>query len=209
VDPTRDKYALWNYTWDCNVSPIREGPEIYFIMKETEAYSLLWYMQDNEVRKYGDKPQPPRAATSVSPQFLVLSIQRADATLFIRPRLWVPLLQISAQLYSSFISTGRMRAYKSCCWSIYRKLRLKSYSISSFSRHSSPFAHGPWFGDYDRYECGSERVGAAAFCLLRGAFLGVLFCELSLLIDFLPCSIKHAVMGELGLELRSFRYVCC
>jgi len=64
VDPTRNQYALWNYTWDCHVAPIRAGPEIYFIMKEAEAYSLSRYKQENEVWKYGDKPEPPRAATS-------------------------------------------------------------------------------------------------------------------------------------------------
>ena len=75
MDPTQDKYALWNYTWNCHVSPIRAGPEIYFIMKEAEAYSLSRYKHDNEVWKYGDKPEPPRAATSVSPRILVLSVQ--------------------------------------------------------------------------------------------------------------------------------------
>ena len=75
VDPTRDKYALWNYTWNCHVAPIRAGSEIYFIMKEAEAYSLSRYKQENEVWKYGDKRELPRAATSVSPQILVLSVQ--------------------------------------------------------------------------------------------------------------------------------------
>ena len=44
-------------------------------MKEAEAYSLSRYKQENEVWKYGDKPELPRAATSVSPQILVLSVQ--------------------------------------------------------------------------------------------------------------------------------------
>ena len=44
-------------------------------MKEAEAYSLSRYKQENEVWKYGDKRELPRAATSVSPQILVLSVQ--------------------------------------------------------------------------------------------------------------------------------------
>jgi hypothetical protein len=44
-------------------------------MKGAEAYSLSRYTRDNEVWKYGDKPEPPRAATSASPQFLVLFVE--------------------------------------------------------------------------------------------------------------------------------------
>lgn len=44
-------------------------------MKEAEAYSLSRCKQDNVVWKYGDKPESPRSATSVSPQILVLSVQ--------------------------------------------------------------------------------------------------------------------------------------
>ncbi|KIM79416.1 hypothetical protein PILCRDRAFT_90092 [Piloderma croceum F 1598] len=63
VDPVQAKYTLWNRTWNCSVSPIRQGGEIYFIVTNTESYSLL--RQNEEVWKYGNRPEPPRAATSV------------------------------------------------------------------------------------------------------------------------------------------------
>ena len=138
-------------------------------------------------------------------QYWVLSIQHTDIMLFIRPRLWVlHCLQISAQLCSSFISTGWTHTYQSCCWSLCRKLQSKIHPRSSFSRHSSPFAHGQWFGDYDGYKCGSEWVGSATFYPKRGASLGVLFCGPSSLTHFLSYSTKHAVVSErLSLELWS------
>ncbi|KIM88311.1 hypothetical protein PILCRDRAFT_85521 [Piloderma croceum F 1598] len=61
VDPTQAKYTLWNCTWNRSVSPIRQGGEIYFIMTITESYSLLW--QNEEVGKYGNRPEPPHTAT--------------------------------------------------------------------------------------------------------------------------------------------------
>jgi hypothetical protein len=85
VDHTQVKYTLWNCTWNCSVSPIRQGGEIYFIMTNMELYLLLW--QNEEVWKYGNRPEPPHAATSVSYSIFAPSLLSTNVTPSSRPRL--------------------------------------------------------------------------------------------------------------------------
>lgn len=64
VDPASANYNLWNSTWNCVISPIKQGGEIYYILTNTESYLLR--QQNAEVWKYGNQPQPPPTATFVS-----------------------------------------------------------------------------------------------------------------------------------------------